>query len=177
MWGAVPEARMSPNDRFWRNVAKAGPDECWLWQGGLWAHGYGRIRFEGRQRYAHRIAYELATGAKLPPGLEACHSCDDRYPVGSVEYKRCCNPAHIWAGTHQENIADCVRKGRMHVGERSGARRHPERMSRPGGPDWALKHPGMVHYGTANQATKLTEGRGKGDSQGAKYWRISAVHR
>jgi hypothetical protein len=40
---------------------------------------------------------------ELPPTLLACHHCDN---------PPCCNPLHIFAGTHADNHKDRDRKGR-----------------------------------------------------------------
>jgi hypothetical protein len=44
----------------------------------------------------------------MSPEFEACHTCDN---------PPCCNPAHIFPGTHLENSQDSVRKGRRPFGE------------------------------------------------------------
>lgn len=79
---------------------------CWEWQGYCNQHGYGRmlVRDEGRNRLlaVHRLAYELWVGS-LEDGQVAMHKCDNR---------RCIRPDHLRAGTQQDNIQDCVRKGR-----------------------------------------------------------------
>lgn len=105
-------------DRFWANVDRSGgEDACWLWTGNLFAvSGYGRF-FYTRQgirhtERAHRFSYTLAHGA-IPDGVEVCHSCDARYPVRSIEYRRCVNPSHLFLGTRAENAADMVAKGRQ----------------------------------------------------------------
>lgn len=86
---------------FWDRVDSAGPDDCWLWNSAT-TGGYGRVWHQGRMVYAHRVAYELANG--IDPGdLSVCHTCDT--PL-------CCNPAHLWLGTHRENMQDMGRKGR-----------------------------------------------------------------
>lgn len=52
------------------------------------------MRVDGKQRYAHRLAYEWAVGP-IPPGAQIDHLC--REP-------RCINPDHLEAVTQRENI-------------------------------------------------------------------------
>jgi hypothetical protein len=106
------------SERLWEKVAVRGPDECWLWQAAVDSGGYGNIDDgTGRLRKAHRIAYALTHGA--PGELHVLHRCDTR---------RCCNPAHLFLGTHDDNMRDRQDKGRTrlppaHRGEANPAAR------------------------------------------------------
>jgi hypothetical protein len=89
--------------RFWSYVDQsAGPDACWPWTYGRDPAGYGQGPF-GWTKKAHREAYRLANG-DFDTSLNICHKCDN---------PPCCNPAHLFAGTHRENLQDAGRKGRL----------------------------------------------------------------
>lgn len=90
-------------ERFWSTVDRRGDDECWPWLGQLnHANGYGQYRWGRNRSGAHRIAWTLVNGP-VPAGNFILHRCD---------VPRCCNPAHLWAGTPKENTADMFAKGR-----------------------------------------------------------------
>lgn len=87
--------------RFWDKVARKGADECWIWTASVDGNGYGLFRYEGRLIRAHRLVL-ISLGHEMG-GLESMHSCDN---------PPCCNPNHLSPGTHIENQADSVIKGR-----------------------------------------------------------------
>jgi hypothetical protein len=87
-------------ERFWSKVAKG--DECWVWTAYLDERGYGRVGFNGKVQYAHRVAYQLEVGP-IPEGAHILHSCDN---------PPCVNPAHLRAGTRSDNMRDKVARGR-----------------------------------------------------------------
>lgn len=84
-------------------------DGCMIWTGAKNKAGYGQITRNRVRYYVHRVRYELATGAPIPDGMNACHTCDVR---------ACCNPAHIFIGTQAENLSDMREKGRGTKGRR-----------------------------------------------------------
>lgn len=91
---------------FWAKVDKSGGGAaCWPWKGRRLDAGYGRLVVNGKHVGANRIAYELTYGPL--GGLFACHTCDN---------PSCCNPAHLFAGTHSDNMADRKAKGRYATG-------------------------------------------------------------
>ena len=74
--------------------------------------GYGRVRSPRNWRSLvgpHRAAWEMANGA-VPDGLSVLHHCDN--PL-------CVRADHLFLGTHRDNMADMVAKGRSTKGERN----------------------------------------------------------
>ncbi len=107
--------------QFWAKIDLQGENGCWLWTGTKNGRGYGLLRVDDRtpgtkrkQALAHRFAWEFVHGP-IPAGMEVCHNC----PAG--DNPTCCNPAHLFLGTHAENMKDAARKGQLPHGERSGA--------------------------------------------------------
>lgn len=80
---------------------------CWVWKGHTYSNGYGVLKVFGKDVSAHRYSYELHKGS-IPPGMDILHSCDNR---------KCINPEHLRAGTHQENMEEAARRGRMPRGK------------------------------------------------------------
>ena len=66
--------RKTLKERFWEKVIKS--DRCWIWSASKNSQGYGEIRFMGKVKKAHRMAYKLTHG-KLPRDLDICHHCDN----------------------------------------------------------------------------------------------------
>lgn len=105
------EARKLPlAERLSRGLAPPDSNGCLCWTGAKANYGYGLINAGGgRLERTHRLAWRLAYGP-IPPGLEVLHACDN---------PPCGNLAHLFLGTHEDNIGDAVRKGRHCHGERS----------------------------------------------------------
>lgn len=93
-------------NRFWAKVKRGDPSECWNWQAARCGthNGYGQTYYKGRKLLAHRAAWMISHGYLPPEDLEICHTCDNGL---------CCNPDHLWLGTHRENMIDRNRKGRI----------------------------------------------------------------
>ena len=85
---------------------------CWLWDGAVNDKGYGVFYWRRTRRYAHRASYEIYRGP-IRYGMFVCHKCDN---------PSCVNPAHLFEGTAEDNMQDCVRKGR-HASDCKDARR------------------------------------------------------
>lgn len=98
------------HDRFTRQTKREG--DCLLWTGYTRADGYGYISIDHYPARVHRVAFRLANGRDPRPGLFVIHSCDRR---------ACVEPTHLREGTHQENMADMVKRRRQATGDRHGS--------------------------------------------------------
>lgn len=77
---------------------------CIEWDKAKTKGGYGlRSVGSGRLKYVHRIAMEEHLGRELQSNEVVMHSCDNR---------SCYNINHLSIGTHADNHADMVNKGR-----------------------------------------------------------------
>ena len=135
----LPPLGASDVRRFHASVEKRGPDECWPWGKARLkkpGHDYGCFKAARRMLKANRVAYFLHHGVDPFPAL-VLHACDN---------PPCCNPAHLFVGTQDDNRKDCKAKGRVPSGDQHPTRRMPE----------------VVPRGSRNGNSKLTEEKVRG---------------
>lgn len=95
-------------DRFWSHVDRSGgPEACWPWKDAKRNKaGYGAFVVDRRTHVAHRWLLGHLRGRPLGwPAEVACHR-----PV-CKGFKGCCNPAHLYVGSHSDNARDAVQSG------------------------------------------------------------------
>lgn len=105
----------SPNGTLlaWLSDTVASADRsqgCIRWPFGFSNKGLGVVLFEGQRRYAPQIALQFDGKPRTDEAPWALHHCDN---------PACINPDHLYWGTHAENTADMVNRGRQARGERS----------------------------------------------------------
>ena len=100
---------------------------AWLWlgsrsapgpsyaEGGCWIpplkpkpSGYTQVVFQGENRQAHCLVWEVENGMLVPDGLIVRHRCDN---------PPCIHPDHLVIGTHQDNSDDQAERDRKLRGE------------------------------------------------------------
>lgn len=91
---AIPQAliervRADLPERIHKDAATG----CWVWQGSVDSHGYGRVKYSGKTWYAHRVCYALARGS-ISSDLQIDHLCRNTL---------CVNPEHLEPVTLREN--------------------------------------------------------------------------
>jgi hypothetical protein len=67
---------------------------CWIWEGSLSSHGYGRVQRDGVWYMAHRYMYEQRVG-RIPAGHDLHHLCGQ---------KACVNPEHLLSVARREHM-------------------------------------------------------------------------
>lgn len=79
------------------------PSECWRWSKFRNRDGYGWCRYNKEYWRAHKLAY-AAFVEEIPDGMQVLHRCD---------VPACCNPAHLYLGTHADNMRDKAKRDRV----------------------------------------------------------------
>lgn len=80
-----------------------GSEGCWLWTRAKDASGYGRVSIGGgKYLRTHKAAFVVFVGDVGE--YDVLHRCDVR---------ACCNPEHLYLGSHSDNMIDRVRRGRQ----------------------------------------------------------------
>jgi hypothetical protein len=77
-------------------------DGCWEWKGYRNAKGYGRVRFQGKDYYAHRLVWMCRNGRLLEPHEVVMHQCHN---------PSCVNPLHLSVGNILENNRQRLERG------------------------------------------------------------------
>jgi hypothetical protein len=146
--------------RFWPKVdIKDDADSCWEWNACIGTGGYGLFQLNGQALIAHRIAWVLENKTQVPNDKPfVCHKCDN---------PKCCRPSHLFAGTPDDNMQDCKRKGRRPSGDASPSRMHPERCAR-GKRHGSHLHPERIPRGDRSGARKHPEKLKRGDDHHAR---------
>lgn len=93
--------RLKALGRLLSKVDDSNGTGCWEWQTSIYPSGYGQFYYgeiDGKERQgkAHKAAWVLLRGV-VPDGLMVLHRCNNR---------RCCNPDHLYLGTHMQNMKD-----------------------------------------------------------------------
>jgi hypothetical protein len=100
---------------FFNKIA-FGSTDCWYFVGALNHLGYGTFR----KTRAHRESWSLFNNKKIPKNMCVLHKCDVR---------NCVNPDHLFLGTQQENVADCLKKGRNRNKPKHGEDNHFSKLT------------------------------------------------
>jgi hypothetical protein len=97
--------------RFERKFAET-ESGCWQWTACRNKYGYGQVGYQYSTHTAHRFSWQIYRG-EITDGKHVLHRCDN---------PACVNPAHLYLGSHQDNMLDRDARGRRRApsGERNG---------------------------------------------------------
>jgi hypothetical protein len=96
---------------YWEKVDVTKSDKCWNWLGAVNKDGYGRVRFQGKLIYSHRLSLIYQQ-----PNIDL----DKKIVMHICDNPKCCNPKHLILGTHADNQNDKFKKQRQAKGEKNG---------------------------------------------------------
>ena len=94
---------LSSQEYFFKQISIENHiNNCWIWIGNCNKQGYGKLTSKKKTWMSHRFSWMIYNG-QIPPGLCILHKCDN---------PPCCNPDHLFIGTHKDNSKDMVIKKR-----------------------------------------------------------------
>jgi hypothetical protein len=106
------QLRQMDIDRFWSYVDKSGgPDVCWPWIGATKGKSKtgkskrGCFTLGGVRQFANRVAFAIKNGGICSKEILVRHTCNNDI---------CCNPDHLIAGSHSDNMDDKVKADRCY---------------------------------------------------------------
>lgn len=99
-------------DVLWEKVEIKQPHECWPWKGYKNEEGYGRTWIDDKGYYAHRVIFNLVHPNVIQLSAPK-NTHDEGFLLHTCDNPICCNPKHLFVGTHADNMADKVAKGRL----------------------------------------------------------------
>jgi len=100
---SIPELSVADIFRFLKKIKYT--DDHWLWLGYRNSNGYGFFKINGKNHYAHRVAYLIIKSEQPPTFDDLDHVCKNRL---------CINPDHLEVVSHSIN---CKRgnQGKQHT--------------------------------------------------------------
>lgn len=148
----LPDFTPSEQAKVWDRLAPADENGCRDCTSRANPGSYGRIRLRGQSYSVHRLVFLLSGGALTPERPLVCHRCNRPW---------CCEPTHLYAGSHSENA--------RYMGEtgRHSSQTHPERVPR-GDRHWSRREPERIARGDKNGARVHPERVARGDRHGSR---------
>ncbi len=97
--------------RFFSKLKLEPETGCLIWSGGVISR-YGVVYSTAGKFRAHRVAAYLAGMIDHPRGVPSGHGQGAINVLHRCDNPLCCNPEHLFVGTHQDNMDDMWAKGR-----------------------------------------------------------------
>lgn len=95
--------------------------DCWIYKDAN-SSGYGVKYIQGRMQIVSRFMLAYSTRESLTIDADACHIMD-------CPYRACCNPAHLFWGTHSQNADE--REDQERKSRESNLREQPHLYPQP----------------------------------------------